>query len=224
LALWLGKLWRFPSVYARQGSGRSYHANAPATVSIDSILSSQPLRRESLQQQEPAVCSSSVAEVQGTAHRLSRRPRDTQKTSAPLNYRAGWIPRPPSRCLLHLAVDGMYTSTGLGGTQNANGQFINPQALSSSSKSCSTSINRLNSARRKNVLYATRSIIAILPCRRLVGETLLMLGIEVGLSNQSATITPDTSPRGIKRSHSPDIYGDLPPGDNLGEDGMYFYI
>jgi hypothetical protein len=39
------------------------------------------------------------------------------------------------------------------------------------------------------------------------------------LSNQSATITPDTSPRGIKRSRSPDTYGDLPTGDNLGDDG-----
>jgi hypothetical protein len=33
------------------------------------------------------------------------------------------------------------------------------------------------------------------------------------------TITPDTSPRGIKRSRSPDTYGDLTPGDGLGDDG-----
>lgn len=31
-------------------------------------------------------------------------------------------------------------------------------------------------------------------------------------------ITPETSPRGIKRSRSPDTY-DLPPGDGLGDDG-----
>ena len=33
-------------------------------------------------------------------------------------------------------------------------------------------------------------------------------------------ITPETSPRGIKRSRSPDTYGDLTPGDGLGDDGM----
>jgi hypothetical protein len=39
------------------------------------------------------------------------------------------------------------------------------------------------------------------------------------LTNPAGTITPDTSPRGIKRSRSPDIYGDLPSGDGLGDDG-----
>jgi hypothetical protein len=34
------------------------------------------------------------------------------------------------------------------------------------------------------------------------------------------TITPETSPRGIKRSRSPDTYGDLQQGDGLGDDGM----
>ncbi|TVY46300.1 Chromatin structure-remodeling complex subunit [Lachnellula occidentalis] len=40
------------------------------------------------------------------------------------------------------------------------------------------------------------------------------------LTNPTASITPNTSPpnRGIKRSHSP-AYGDLPPGDDLGDDG-----
>lgn len=52
-------------------------------------------------------------------------------------------------------------------------------------------------------------------------EPVLTLNLQTVLSNQSATITPDTSPRGIKRSRSPDTYGDLPPGDGLGEDGMY---
>jgi hypothetical protein len=37
--------------------------------------------------------------------------------------------------------------------------------------------------------------------------------------NPATTITPDTSPRGIKRSRSPDTYGDLPTGDILGDDG-----
>jgi hypothetical protein len=37
--------------------------------------------------------------------------------------------------------------------------------------------------------------------------------------NPATTITPDTSPRGIKRSRSPDTYGDLPMGDSLGDDG-----
>lgn len=34
-------------------------------------------------------------------------------------------------------------------------------------------------------------------------------------------ITPETSPRGVKRSRSPDTYGDLPPGDGLGDDGKW---
>jgi len=38
------------------------------------------------------------------------------------------------------------------------------------------------------------------------------------LANPAANLTPDTSPRGIKRSRSPD-YGDLPSGDGLGDDG-----
>jgi hypothetical protein len=37
--------------------------------------------------------------------------------------------------------------------------------------------------------------------------------------NPATTITPDTSPRGIKRSRSPDTYVDLPTGDSLGDDG-----
>lgn len=41
------------------------------------------------------------------------------------------------------------------------------------------------------------------------------------LTNPTANITPDTSPRGIKRSRSPDTYGDLPPGDSLGDDGKH---
>ncbi|KAF4632457.1 hypothetical protein G7Y89_g5667 [Cudoniella acicularis] len=38
------------------------------------------------------------------------------------------------------------------------------------------------------------------------------------LTNPTANITPDTSPRGIKRSRSPDTY-DLQQGDGLGDDG-----
>lgn len=37
----------------------------------------------------------------------------------------------------------------------------------------------------------------------------------------AANITPDTSPRGIKRSRSPE-YGDQPLGDSLGDDGMWW--
>lgn len=43
------------------------------------------------------------------------------------------------------------------------------------------------------------------------------------LNNPAANLSPDTSPRGLKRSRSPD-YGDLPPGDNLGDDGMWSLI
>ena len=37
-------------------------------------------------------------------------------------------------------------------------------------------------------------------------------------------ITPETSPRGIKRSRSPDTYGDLAPGDGLGDDGTWPFV
>jgi hypothetical protein len=50
--------------------------------------------------------------------------------------------------------------------------------------------------------------------------SVLTWSLEVGaLTNPAATITPDTSPRGIKRSRSPDTYGDLPPSDGFGDDG-----
>ncbi|RDL41901.1 uncharacterized protein BP5553_01880 [Venustampulla echinocandica] len=39
------------------------------------------------------------------------------------------------------------------------------------------------------------------------------------LINPSVTITPDPSPRGTKRSRSPDTYGHLPQGDRLADDG-----
>lgn len=42
----------------------------------------------------------------------------------------------------------------------------------------------------------------------------------LGLANQ--TVTPDTSPRGVKRSRSPEnVYGDLPQSDQIGEDGTF---
>jgi hypothetical protein len=42
-------------------------------------------------------------------------------------------------------------------------------------------------------------------------------------ANSSSIVTPDTSPRGVKRSRSPtDNYGDLPQtGDGGADDGMY---
>jgi hypothetical protein len=37
-------------------------------------------------------------------------------------------------------------------------------------------------------------------------------------------MTPDTSPRGVKRSRSPETYGDLQTGgDGAGDDGMFLY-
>ncbi|KAH6678449.1 chromatin remodelling complex Rsc7/Swp82 subunit-domain-containing protein [Halenospora varia] len=39
------------------------------------------------------------------------------------------------------------------------------------------------------------------------------------LTNPTANISPDTSPRGIKRSRSPDTSGDWQQGDGLGDDG-----
>jgi hypothetical protein len=55
---------------------------------------------------------------------------------------------------------------------------------------------------------------------QLLLPSVLTWNLEAGaLTNPAATITPDTSPRGIKRSRSPDTYGDLPSGDGLGDDG-----
>jgi hypothetical protein len=39
-----------------------------------------------------------------------------------------------------------------------------------------------------------------------------------GIANQSSN-TSDTSPRGVKRSRSPDTYGELPTGDGGADDG-----
>lgn len=48
--------------------------------------------------------------------------------------------------------------------------------------------------------------------------TLAPLG---ALATTAASLSPDTSPRGHKRSRSPDTYGDLPADDTYGDDGMY---
>lgn len=49
------------------------------------------------------------------------------------------------------------------------------------------------------------------------GQTINPAALSSSLINQ--TLTPETSPRGVKRSRSPDGYGDLPHGDHLGDDG-----
>jgi hypothetical protein len=47
-----------------------------------------------------------------------------------------------------------------------------------------------------------------------------ILGPVGALASSAVSLSPDTSPRGIKRSRSPDTYGDLPAEDNFGEEGM----
>jgi hypothetical protein len=54
---------------------------------------------------------------------------------------------------------------------------------------------------------------------QLLLPSVLTWNLEAGALTNPAAITPDTSPRGIKRSRSPDTYGDLPPSDGLGDDG-----
>lgn len=49
------------------------------------------------------------------------------------------------------------------------------------------------------------------------GQTINPAALSSSLANQ--TITPDTSPRGVKRSRSPDPYSELSHGDPLGDDG-----
>lgn len=106
-----------------------------------------------------------------------------------------------------------------------NGQFINPQALSASPTPGKLDWNRIVSHRIASMPLAGRMRrmlqLDFHCCDTAFGwRTRTDAGWRAGLSNPIAP--SETSPRGIKRSHSPDTYSDL-PGDNLGEDGMYLY-
>jgi hypothetical protein len=108
----------------------------------------------------------------------------------------------------------MQTSNGLG---VSDGQTINPAALSSC-MSCPSS--RVPSRSRKERF------------RRSATQVFLYSDLDVSLSQSvltsnltalaNQTITPDTSPRGVKRSRSPDPYGDHTHSDHLVDDGMLF--
>ena len=97
-------------------------------------------------------------------------------------------------------------TNGLGVTDGSG--TINPAALNSSGKI--TARYRAPRARCDALLPAVHY--------RGVAD---ILGPHLGaLAHSAASISPDTSPRGVKRSRSPDTYGDLPADDNFGEDGM----
>jgi hypothetical protein len=71
-------------------------------------------------------------------------------------------------------------------------------------------------ARRDAVGRGRDALLSTVHYRIIVADILGPLG---ALANSAAPISPDTSPRGVKRSRSPDTYGDLPADDNFGEDG-----
>jgi hypothetical protein len=106
----------------------------------------------------------------------------------------------------------MQTSNGLG---VSDGQTINPAALSSCTFYLSSPI--IPSAREKfigrDAIPISRSCNANLS----LSQSVLTSNL-TALANQ--TITPETSPRGVKRSRSPDPYSDLAHGEHLGDDGM----
>lgn len=108
------------------------------------------------------------------------------------------------------------SANGLGGVTDGSGT-INPAALNSQGMRKLLLSRDLGAYRRRDHIHGR-----LLEC-----DALVMLSdqetkadyLPPGALTNPATILQDTSPRGIKRSRSPDTYGDLPPGDDLGDDG-----
>lgn len=108
-------------------------------------------------------------------------------------------------------------TNGLGVTDGSG--TINPAALNSSGK-----LPRiyLAIARERDVVFYLLSAVArcavIRVSLRVETDSRALLG---ALAHSAASLSPDTSPRGLKRSRSPDTYGDLPADDTYGDDGTY---
>jgi hypothetical protein len=101
--------------------------------------------------------------------------------------------------------------------QTANGLAsmegtINPAQLNSSS-------SKLLQVARMRFLHPNAKLQFIHSCAASSSRSLLTLDLHPVISNPPQTITPDTSPRGVKRSRTPDTYGDLPTGDGGADDG-----
>lgn len=100
------------------------------------------------------------------------------------------------------------TTNGLGVTDGTG--TINPAALNSSGKISP------GSAYGPALCDTVTLLLGRAPFWMFVAD----IGHHLGtLANSAASISPDTSPRGLKRSRSPDTYGDLPAEDNFGDGG-----
>lgn len=108
---------------------------------------------------------------------------------------------------MHRSASGMYSAQTTNGNVGLGSGTINPAALSSSGmvlRSHLVLVAWIRAIAGETVVCGDFFIAAMLTY-----QWPLTLSFEVGaLSNNTATITPDTSPnqRGIKRSRSPDIY------------------
>ena len=78
--------------------------------------------------------------------------------------------------------------------------------------------------RMRDMILRDATIIAFRWVATMVVQIRIVLTSRPGALINPATITPDTSPRGVKRSRSPDPFGDLPTGDDLGDDGTLLLI
>jgi hypothetical protein len=105
----------------------------------------------------------------------------------------------------------MFAQTSSLGVTDGSGT-INPAALNSGMSQSQTRIAFAGTIILLQLL-GERSILVILTYQLLPSSVLTWKKV--------GALTPETSPRGIKRSRSPDTYGDLAPGDGLGDDGMW---
>jgi hypothetical protein len=107
------------------------------------------------------------------------------------------------------------TSNGLGVTDGSG--TINPAALNSGMSQAQTHIPFAGTIPPFQLLGELPFLVML--TYQLLPSSVLTWKKVGALTNP--TITPETSPRGIKRSRSPDTYGDLTPGDGLGDDGTW---
>lgn len=104
-------------------------------------------------------------------------------------------------------------TNGLGVTDGSG--TINPAALNSSG-----TISLISSWHAVARDAMPRALGAMRCNRPLHYRDTDILGPVGALAGSAAAISPDTSPRGVKRSRSPDTYGELATSESFGEDGM----
>jgi hypothetical protein len=115
----------------------------------------------------------------------------------------------------------MYSAqtAGLGVT---DGGTINPAALNSGRPQSQTRLSLAGVIPQFHNSTPPTARRAFCPCSfDLSTAAVISADMEEAGALTNPIITPETSPRGIKRSRSPDTYGDLPLGDGLGDDGTW---